>query len=204
MYLSTHSSILMHLMMYLYHHISSHRRGCGPSTKLADCPINLNNIIKTQTTKLVIPTYYDINFAQDLFGSSPGNNLILNVFKRQCDKRKQYARQDGWIKSTDHMTIVNTYSESLEIDLFGKRLLSSSPNEKESLWNEARHVLNVHSEGMIVTKKDEWCNGLLVREYDGCKSVSRIPLYDAYNITPWVKQVDAVWAKKNEEEEEKK
>ena len=96
MYLSTHSSILMHLMMYLYHHISSHRRGCGPSTKLADCPINLNNIIKTQTTKLVIPTYYDINFAQDLFGSSPGNNLILNVLNDNVtNENNTPVRMDG-------------------------------------------------------------------------------------------------------------
>ena len=179
--------------MNYYHYLFCYR-GCGPLTKPPDCPINLNNIINAQT-KLVIPTYFDINFAQDLFGSSPGNNLILDVFKRQCDKRKQYPRQNGWIKSSDHMTIVNTYSESLEMDLFGKRL-KPSPQEKESMWNEARHIINLHSGGTIVTKKDEWCNGLLVRDYDGCKRVSREPLYKAYNVTPWVKQVDEVWAKK--------
>ena len=81
------------------------------------------------------------------------------------------------------------------MDLFGKRL-NPSPEEKESMWNEARHILNLHSGGAIVTEKDEWCNGLLVRDYDGCKGVSREPLYKAYNVTPWVKQVDEVWAKK--------
>mmetsp|Transcript_26108 Transcript_26108/g.42728 ORF Transcript_26108/g.42728 Transcript_26108/m.42728 type:complete len:94 (+) Transcript_26108:388-669(+) len=87
------------------------------------------------------------------------------------------------------MTLVNTFSESLEVDLFGRTLGSS----KAPTWDEARHILDLHANGTIVTKKDEWCDGLLVEDYDGCKRVSRGPLYDAYNVTPWVKQVDAVW-----------
>lgn len=151
--------------------------------------VNLDQIINPEKTKLVIPTYYDINFAQDLFGSSPKNDLILNVFKRQCEKREKYPRKNGWIKSSDHMTLVNTFSESFEVDLFGHTLDS----RKASIWDEARHILDSHADGMVVTKKDEWCDGLLVKDYDGCKRVSRGPLYDAYNVTPWAKQVDAMW-----------
>ncbi|KAL9187634.1 hypothetical protein ACHAXT_006012 [Thalassiosira profunda] len=150
----------------------------------------LDEYIDPLTTKLVIPTYYDINFAQDLFGSSPKNELILNVFIRQCAKRETYPRKNGWIKSSDHMTLVNTFSESLEEDLFGQRLARGN---RTLNWNEARHILNSHTNGMVVTAKDEWCNGLLVEEYEGCKRVSRNDLYRAYNVTAWVPQVDAVW-----------
>jgi hypothetical protein len=154
--------------------------------------VKLNDIINVQTTKLVVPTHYDINFAQDLFGSSPGNNLILNVLKRQCEKRKTYPRQKGWLKSSDHMTLVWTYSDSLEMDLFGRFMRNGN---ETSNWNEARHLLNHHSDGAFVTKKDEWCDGLLVHDYDGCKAVSRADLYNDYGVVPWVQQVDEVWAK---------
>jgi hypothetical protein len=146
-----------------------------------------------ENTKLVIPTYYNINFAQDLFGSSPKNDLILNVLKRQSKLREQYPRRNGWIRSSDHMALVVTFSESMAKDLFGKNIDIDSP-----IWDEARHVLNVNSNGMVVTKKDVWCDGLLIKDYDGCKRVSRGSLYKAYNVTPWVNQVDAVWEKATE------
>eukprot|EP00527_Entomoneis_sp_CCMP2396_P009907 CAMPEP_0198138480 /NCGR_PEP_ID=MMETSP1443-20131203/1887_1 /TAXON_ID=186043 /ORGANISM="Entomoneis sp., Strain CCMP2396" /LENGTH=368 /DNA_ID=CAMNT_0043800271 /DNA_START=74 /DNA_END=1180 /DNA_ORIENTATION=+ len=146
-----------------------------------------------ENTKLVIPTYYNINFAQDLFGSSPKNDLILNVFKRQCKLREQYPRRNGWIRSSDHMSLVHTFSKSMAKDLFGKNIDINSP-----IWDEARHVLNVNSNSMVVTKKDVWCDGLLIKDYDGCKSVSRESLYKAYNVTRWGNQVDAVWEKATE------
>ena len=152
--------------------------------------VNLDDIINPDTTKMVLPTYFDINFCQDLFGSSPGNEMILNVFKKQNEKRLTLPRKNGWLKSSDHINgITQLFSNSIETELFGHTLQQS--NEKQ--WNEARHVLEEHSNDLIVTKKDVWCDGLLVNDYEGCKQVSRTSLYDAYNVTGWAAQVDAVW-----------
>ena len=159
--------------------------------------VDLTKVIDVNQVKMVVATYYDINFTNDLFGSSPQNELILNAFKRQCEKRLGYPRskKQGWIKSSDQMQLVRTYTASMEEDLFGRLLIirgHNNNNDDESLWDKARHVLTSHSNGMIVTYKDVWCDGLLVNGYDGCKQVSRASLYDAYNVTRWVDEVDGV------------
>ena len=183
--------------------------------------VNLDDIINPDTTKMMLPTYYDVNFCQDLFGSSPGNELILNVFKKQNEKRITLPRKNGWLKSSDLIHgLFQVYSNSIETELFGHTLKSSNetkwdivttqeydPYRKASrstvsmhLSNkrmpEVRHVLDEHSNGMIITKKDTWCNGLLVNNFEGCKRINRDSLYKAYNISGWASQVDAIWSKK--------
>ena len=78
------------------------------------------------------------------------------------------------------------------MDLFGRRL---DGHNITSTWDEAWHLLESHTANMVVTKKDEWCDGLLIKDYDGCKRVQRQDLYAAYNVTPWAAQVYAVWQK---------
>lgn len=150
------------------------------------------DFINVGTTKMILPTYYDINFAQDLFGSSKGNKLILNVFLNQNKQRITMPRKEGWLKSSDHLILTHEFSKSLEKDLFGRELKQSDAAE----WNVTRHVLTEHSQNMVVTYRDIWCDGLLVTDFDGCKSVQRTTLYDAYNVVPWARQVDALWEKK--------
>jgi len=182
--------------------------------------VNLDDIINPDTTKMILPTYYDVNFCQDLFGSSPGNEMILNVFKKQNEKRLTLPRKNGWIKSSDLIHgLFQVYSDSIETELFGHTLKSFNetkwdivttqefdPNRKASRstvsmhlsmkrMSEVRHVLEEHSNGMIITKKDTWCNGFLVHDFDGCKRINRDSLYKAYNISGWASQVDALWAK---------
>ena len=61
--------------------------------------------------------------------------------------------------------------------------------------SEVRHVLEEHSNGMIITKRDAWCDGLLVNNFEGCKRINRDSLYKAYNISGWASQVDTMWKK---------
>ena len=86
------------------------------------------------------------------------------------------------------MKLVRAFTASMEVGFFGRTIDSDSP-----LWKEARHVLSTKSEGMIVTKKDVWCDGLLVSDYEGCKEVSRDSLYDAYGVGEWADAVNEVW-----------
>ena len=148
----------------------------------------LSEVIQDDT-KMMLPTYSDINFAQDLFASSPGNPLVLNAMNFQWDLRRQKPRKKGWLKSSDHLQLVHAFSWSLERDLFGHRLASGDKSE----WNAARQILK-ETGSLIVTTKDVWCDGMVVTPYEGCTRVSRQKLYSDYGVTPWVQQVDAVWA----------
>ena len=49
--------------------------------------------------------------------------------------------------------------------------------------------------GVTVTYKYVWCDGLVVNDFDGCKGISRIKLYEAYNIMAWDDKVDKIWEK---------
>ena len=157
----------------------------------------LNDVIDIKKVKLVLATYYDINFTNDLFGSSPGNKIIIDAFKKQQHKRKGFKRRQGWITSKNQMELVRTYTSSIETALLGRRIgAASSPDDsgdEHSIWDEARRILNEDSNGMIVTSKDMWCDGLLVKDYEGCKNISRDSLYDAYNVQDWNDEVDGVW-----------
>ena len=146
------------------------------------------NVVIPDGTRMVLPTYYDVNFAQDLFGSSPGNELIINVLKRQTELKTNFKRINGWIRSSDHLEIVHMFSQSLEADFFGPRRVY-----KKELWDVARHLLKEHTDGAVVTKKDEWCDGLLITDYDGCKRVSRSSLYSDYDVKPWAAEVDKLF-----------
>jgi len=158
--------------------------------------VKLNDVIDVKKVKLVLATYYDINFTNDLFGSSPGNKIIIDAFKKQQHKRKGFKRKRGWITSSDQMDLVRTYTSNIETALLGRRIgAASSPDDsadEHSIWDEARRILSEDSKGMIVTSKDMWCDGLLVKDYEGCKDISRDSLYDAYNVQDWNDQVDAV------------
>ena len=154
--------------------------------------IPLEEVLNTTHTKLLIPTLYDTNFSQDLFGSSPGNELVLNIMRRRWERQLNSGegamlRKQGWLKDSDVMELSNIHTESLTLDLFGRTL-------EEKDWEEARRAMLNGSENLIVTKKDMWCDGLLIRDFDGCKEISRDSLYRAYNVTNWSDVVKAVWA----------
>ena len=46
---------------------------------------------------------------------------------------------------------------------------------------------------LIVSAMEKWCDGVVVKNYDGCKRVQRTSLYRAYHIKPWQAEVDARW-----------
>jgi len=158
--------------------------------------VDLNAVIP-DGARMVLPTYYDINFCQDLFGSSPGNGLILNVLGRQTELKADFRRINGWIRSSDHLEITHMFSRSLETDLFGPRRV-----HRKELWDAARHLLRDHTGGAVVTAKDEWCDGLLITDYPGCKGVSRSDLYSDYGVKGWAGEVDKLF--EDAEKKEKK
>lgn len=161
--------------------------------------IPIEEVVDINTTKLVVPTYLDVNFAQAFFASAPKNDLIMNILRRQSEKRAGMLRKQGWLKSSNVMDLCKTHSSSLEEDMFGFDLYGKEAEKfrnsrpKAEWWNETRHIINEHSEGLILTKKDDWCDGLLLRDYPGCKRVGREGLYEHYNITRWKDAVNAVW-----------
>jgi len=157
--------------------------------------VHLNQVIDVTKVKLVLATHYDINFTNDLFGSSPKNDLILEAFRKQCLMRETFERKKGWIKVGDQMDLVETYTAAIETGLYGENIGSFD----ESRWDEARNVLTSGSDGMIVTYKDVWCDGLLVNDFDGCKDIRRESLYEAYNIEAWDDVVNEMWESKGDD-----
>jgi hypothetical protein len=135
-------------------------------------------------TRLLLPTHYDVNFAQDIMATAPGNRLFLHAFNTQHGLRTTFKRRKGWIRSKDIMLT----GPSLWLTTVSRELFNQSTQDIAA----ARQALQaVHP--VIVTKKDVWCDGLLVTPYAGCKHVRREELYREYGITPWTKAVDALW-----------
>eukprot|EP00984_Skeletonema_dohrnii_P032531 scaffold26870_cov93-Skeletonema_dohrnii-CCMP3373.AAC.1 len=52
----------------------------------------------TQSTRLCLPTHFDINFAQDIMCSARGNEMFQSIIQRASKVRMESERRKGWIK----------------------------------------------------------------------------------------------------------
>jgi hypothetical protein len=157
--------------------------------KLVNVP--LEDVIATGT-RMLLPTYFNVNFAQDLMCSAPSNRLFLHAIQRQVELRKTMKRKQGWLSSESIYALgpaLWTYIVSKELIGFSGKSLLDAP---EADFETIRTVISA-TEPLIRTYKHEWCNDTLCRPFAGCKSIALEPLYSAYNITPWSDTVDAVW-----------
>lgn len=146
--------------------------------------------------RMCLPTLYDTNFMQDVMCSSAKNPVFLEAIKSQSQIRLMggkdggpLERRGGWAKTDDlfHMG-PPTYNRIVSRIVFGKD--NAIPKGDQIL--KARAAIE-KTNGVIVTKREEWCDGLLVTPYEGCKAVNRGALYKQYNLTGWNDAVKARW-----------
>ena len=147
--------------------------------------------------RMCLPTVYDTNFMQDIMCSSANNSLYLEAIKEQSTIRmtggiggKTLQRRHGWVKKEDLFRMGSpTYNRVVSRLVFGQE--SEIPEDDLPKARAAIEKTN----GVIVTKREEWCDGFLVVPFEGCRSVQRQVLYEQYKIEPWSDAVDALWNK---------
>jgi len=146
-------------------------------------------------TRMCLPTVYNANFMQDLMCSSANNSLFLEAIKEQSQKRLTggkdggpLERRGGWATTNDLFSMgPPTYNRVVARLVFGKD--GQIPGDD---LPEARAALE-KTNGVIVTKKVEWCDGLLVTPFEGCKRINRDDLYSKYGLKGWNDAVKARW-----------
>mmetsp|Transcript_24722 Transcript_24722/g.49279 ORF Transcript_24722/g.49279 Transcript_24722/m.49279 type:complete len:479 (+) Transcript_24722:37-1473(+) len=155
-------------------------------------------------TKLCLPTHNDVNFAQDLMGTSPGNKLFLSMIRKASNRRMKggrnkgpLERRKGWIDggSLFDMGPPLYNIEILEMVFVG--LTESDYHDhrsgSEHLFKLLRESLMRLRDGLIVTGKEVDCShGLLVDDMIG-SCLDRSELYAKYHMTPWAEEVNARW-----------
>jgi hypothetical protein len=150
---------------------------------------NLSDIVLPET-RMLLPTNYDVNFMQDSMGTAKNNRL----FKKMIDERTKVLmtggpkngpleRRDGLIREEDVMRMgPGMFNAVIFKELFNRTVTMP----------EAREAISAISP-VIMTKKDVWCDGLFVTPFEGCKAVSRQPLYDMYGLVHWTKKTREAW-----------
>lgn len=155
--------------------------------------IPLDEVIgESKKTRLLLPTYYDYNFMQDVMCTAPKNRLFEELLHQMTERRlhggpdgKPLPRKDGWLLETDLFSLGPAlYMEIVSQVVFGQRKVEIK---------EARNAMQSTSRGLIGTAKDEWCDGMLVRPFEGCKGLQRGPLYAHYGLRSWELQVKEKW-----------
>ncbi len=155
--------------------------------------------IFTPSTRLCLPTHFDINFAQDIMCSSRGNELFLSLVQEASKIRMKSERRKGWIKAgTLYDMGPDLYNKQILMKVFGMDS-NAYDNQKEdkNFFVQAREAISA-SNGTIITKKEsDYCDNTLVLDdtISGCPG--REELYERYSMTPWSEEVDAVWGTEN-------
>ncbi|KAL3797968.1 hypothetical protein HJC23_013206 [Cyclotella cryptica] len=161
--------------------------------------------ILTETTKLCLPTFNDVNFCQDLQCTSPGNELYLSIVRAMSQRRmmggengKPLERRRGWVRGGELFEMGPVVYNERVMQVVFAGLSTKDMGMVENSYAKAREALEKYGRGLILTKKDKDCmDGLLVDSSIG-QCFGREELYDAYGLKPWAEAVDAVWEGKEE------
>ena len=135
-----------------------------------------------ENTRMCLPTSYDANFMQDLMCSSANNKLYLETIKAQSQKRLTggrdggpLERRGGWATTAALFDMgPPAYNKVISRLVFDKDGIISKDDIPK-----ARSALEA-TNGVIVTKRDEWCNGFLVTPYEGCKKINRSVVFKVW------------------------
>eukprot|EP00038_Savillea_parva_P028383 m.64733 g.64733 ORF g.64733 m.64733 type:complete len:817 (-) comp8243_c0_seq2:174-2624(-) len=142
-------------------------------------------VVLTPEVKMVIPTLYNNNFMQDLMCTAPYNPVVRRAIDVAWEIRRRVPRVNGIANFRDHMDMVNSWSLAITLELFGAAHVSIA---------KARQA--IEKVPQLKTYNEEWCDGLWIRPFPACKSVSRVQLYETYNIQPWGAVVKGIWKQK--------
>ena len=132
-------------------------------------------------TRILLPTIGDKNIMQDIMCSAPGNRVFLRALKAQNLLRQRLKRVDGWASDKGILEMgPRGWNKAVGAELFGKSLKDDwSDNPGSSRVRKARALFE-QAAPLILTYKEQWCDGMFVVDFPGCKSISRGPLYGKY------------------------
>mmetsp|Transcript_11570 Transcript_11570/g.20829 ORF Transcript_11570/g.20829 Transcript_11570/m.20829 type:complete len:431 (+) Transcript_11570:121-1413(+) len=150
-------------------------------------------IPRPSTTRMCLPTFNDVNFCQDLICSSRGNDLFLDMIKEASKIRVAAKRRNGWIKGGGLFDLGPVlYNQQILMRVFGGDEETHDKCRDDFLL--AREMIVADSDEIIITTKESSCNdGLLMDEASLPECYGREDLFDAYGMTPWAVEVDALW-----------
>ena len=149
----------------------------------------------TESTRLCLPTHFDINFAQDIMCSSPGNEMFLSIIQRASAIRMESERRKGWTKGASLYEMgPPLYNSQILMSVFD---MDSEAYDRlkgdEGFFAQARDTIAL-SQGTIITKlESNSCNDTLVLDDSFVVCPPREELYERYGMTPWAEEVDALW-----------
>lgn len=113
---------------------------------------------------------------------APGNPIVKRAIQMAWEWRRTVPRVRGIANFADHMMMVNSWSTALSVEIFGRASVGIK---------DARDAIEKVSS--LKTYKEEWCDGLWIRPFSGCKEVTRADLYTTFNISPWGNEVKDLW-----------
>jgi len=154
--------------------------------------------ITTTSIKICLPVYLDVNFAQSIVCSSPGNNLYMKMIRSMSQIRmtsnngKPIERRDGWASTNSLFSMgPPLYNRIVFRTLFNEEISGHGdiPGIVSAMNQLKNEVPNVIVTGQYIDQ----CHSFLSTNYDGCKGWDRSELYDVYNMTSWSKAVKKRW-----------
>jgi len=150
--------------------------------------------IITQSTRLCLPTHFDINFAQDIMCSSRGNEMFQSIIQRASKIRMESERRKGWIKVGVLFDMgPSLYNSQILMNVFGMDSEAYHRLRDKAFFAQARDAIAA-SQGTIITKlESNYCNDTLVLDDSFPVCPPREELYDRYGMTPWDEEVNALW-----------
>jgi hypothetical protein len=149
----------------------------------------------TPSTRLCLPTHFDINFAQDIMCSSRGNEMFLSIIQRASTIRMESERRKGWVKGGLLYDMgPSSYNSQILMNVFGMDSKAYDRHKGEkAFFAQARDAISA-SHGTIITKlESDYCNDTLVLDDSIPVCPRREELYDRYGMTPWSEEVNAIW-----------
>eukprot|EP01084_Bolivina_argentea_P088533 159850_1 len=139
--------------------------------------------------KMILPTHYNVNFAQDLMCSAPFNKLFklaieLNISKRRIlsqDNIRNYTYESHFLNVIELGP--QTYWESVTKCLFDILMDDGGdrPKINEAIVSKMRNMIN--DSKLIKTYKEQWCDTIVYHTDDikECKTINKMILWAETN-----------------------
>lgn len=154
---------------------------------------------------LCLPTFHDKDFMQALMCSAPKNYLFKETINRATEKRLKggpnntpMERRRGWLRRDDLLSLgPPTYNAAVSYVVFDGPLLmkSGEPQASPNHMALARAAID-DTNGVIVTKLDTGCDGLLSNSSNGCPRVNKAEVQQFFGMQEWSPQIRKHWGEK--------
>ena len=169
------------------------------------CNIPMDKILKGDTVRVLLPTHYDVNFAQDLMCSVPGNPIFKLSIELNLSKRRKFYRQrmrNGdleWNNVSVRSDVIElgpqSYWEAVTKILFDVLMFDGGdyPDKFPVVVDKMRLLIN-ESTDLIETYRETWCDTIMFHtdDIEKCQKIRKKPLWDETNQIGWEEEMRPV------------